>query len=74
MLAIVGEGDTPDSVALERARRRVRNRASVLAGRVQRLMRLAEIASRGPDPEAALWYLEAARRSLAAFVKLTPQT
>lgn len=71
MLAIVGESDAPDPVAAERVRRRICRRVPFLCDRITRLMRLAELGAQGPDPEVALAQLEAADRSLAAFLKIT---
>lgn len=70
MLASVGERDAPRTVA--RVRRRCSGRIPLLVDRCSRLLRLADVASHGPDPEEALPQLEAARRALAAFLKLTP--
>lgn len=71
MLAIPGGSDAPDR-HLDDVRRRVRSRVPFLSARVQRLLLLAALAATGPDPESALPQLEAARRSLSAFLKLTP--
>jgi hypothetical protein len=71
MLAIAGESDAPESVAVERVRRRINRRVPFLCDRITRLMRLAKIGADGPDPEAALAQLRAADRSLAVFLKLT---
>lgn len=67
MLAVSGGSDDPAS--LVRMRRRVCKRVPHLCARLQRLLRLAAIAAEGPDPEAALPQLEAAKRSLRKFLR-----
>lgn len=72
MLATQGGSDAPtQEVALEHVRSRIRSRVPLVVERCQRLLRLAALGARGPDPEAALAQLEAAQRTLAVFLKLT---
>jgi hypothetical protein len=52
-------------------RARVKGRVPALTERCRRLLEVAEVATLGPDAEAALPHLEAARRALASFLRLT---
>lgn len=54
-------------------RRRLRRRIPPLAEEVAHLLRLATADSTGPDPEAALPFIEDAKQALAAFLKATPR-
>lgn len=72
MATFPGGSDDPSVRHLEYTRRRVRSRAPFVIARLQRILCLAAIAAAGPDPESALPQLEAAQRTLATFLKLTP--
>jgi hypothetical protein len=73
MLACGGEYEEVPAV-VDPVRKRIAGRVPFLAERCRRLLRLAELGARGPDPEAALEHLAAAQRSLSAFLALTKMT
>lgn len=56
---------------LAAVRARISSRVPFLVERCTRLLRLAEVGATGPDPEAALYQLRAAERSLRTFLTLT---
>lgn len=55
----------------KRLRSRLASRTKHVVARCRRLLLLAEVGATGPDPEAALPQLQAARRALDVFIRLT---
>lgn len=74
MCAIAGDGGARANAASSKdhVHRRIRSRTPLVVERVERQLRLALIAARCPDPGVALVRLERARRTLAAFLAITP--